>query len=257
MNLKGRKVYFRGPAIDFNRYLDRNQVNLIDRENSEVDGDFVLFDDIVSIVEKKQDVHTSLPRYYLIASEAQIAFNNANTKVQAWTDGLEAEAGNAMAKIATPISAGLYHDTHSYQVFAKHRHEKALRERDGFFLSLADNAILLVSVKARYGLAEQNELLVDLRLVDKFILSDWTFQTEDKKEKTLLQMPEHYPQLKGVKELNFFGIAVSPLFEPDLPEHPQIIRFGRDVHHELQSPDAVGSLVAARIRSLFAKKFSL
>jgi len=238
--------------------LDRNQVNLIDREtDSEVDGDFVLFDDIVSIVEKKQDVHKSLPRYYLIASEAQISFNNANTKVQ---DGLEAEAGNAMAKIATPISAGLYHDTHSYQVFAKHRYEKALRERDGFFLSLADNAILLVSVKARYGLAEQNELLVDLRcatLPDKFILSDWTFQTEDKKEKTLLQMPEHYPQLKGVKELNFFGIAVSPLFEPDLPEHPQIIRFGRDVHHELQSPDAKGSLVAARIRSLFAKKFSL
>jgi hypothetical protein len=241
--------------------LDRNQVNLIDREtDSEVDGDFVLFDDIVSIVEKKQDVHKSLPRYYLIASEAHISFNNANTIVQAWTDSLEAEAGNAMTKIATPISAGLYHDTHSYQVFAKYRYEKALRERDGFFLSLADNAILLVSVKARYGLAEQNELLVDLRcatLPDKFILSDWTFQTEDKKEKTLLQMPEHYPQLKGVKELNFFGIAASPLFEPDLPEHPQIIRFGRDVHHELQSPDAKGSLVAARIRSLFAKKFSL
>ena len=244
--------------------MDRNQVNLIECEtDNEVDGDLVLFDDIVSIntvVEKGQDVHNmSLPRYYLIASGAQISYKNANTKAQVWTDGLKAEAGNAMAKFATPISAGLYHhdSIHSYHVFAKHRHEKALRERDGFFLSLPDNAILLVSVKARYGLAEQNELLVDLRLLDKFILSDWTFQTDDKKEKTLLQMPEHYPQLKGVKELNFFGIAVSPLFEPDLPEHPQIIRFGRDVHHELQSPDAVGSLVAARIRSLFAKKYSL
>ena len=51
-------------ASEFNRYLDRNQVNLIDREaDSEVDGDFVLFDDIVSIntVEKEgQDVHMSL-----------------------------------------------------------------------------------------------------------------------------------------------------------------------------------------------------
>lgn len=138
------------------------------------------------------------------------------------------------------------------------RYEKALRQRDGFVLSLADNAVLLVSTKARFGQADQNELLVDIMSAQgKFILSDWIFQTEDKKEKTLLQMPEHYPQLKGLKELNFLGVAVSPLFEPDQPENPQIIRFGqRDIHQELQSPDAVGALVAARIRSYLAMKFS-
>ena len=55
-------------------------------------------------------------------------FDNANTKAQAWTDSLEVEAGDALAKFTTPVSAGLLHKAHIYQVFARQYHrEKTLR----------------------------------------------------------------------------------------------------------------------------------
>ena len=82
---------------------------------------------------------------------------------------------------------------HFYQGFTHHRLEPVLRERDGFFVCLADKAALLVSVNARFGSAEQNELnelLADLSYganPTKFVVSDWMFQTE-KKEKTLSQI---------------------------------------------------------------------
>ena len=76
----------------------------------------------------------------------------------------------------------------------------------------------MVSVKARFGPSEQNELVKDL-YGDKFILSEWMFETAEREQKTLVQMPKHYPNLRGIKELDFYGIAVSPLFDPSLPEH--------------------------------------
>ena len=88
----------------------------------------------------------------------------------------------------TPVSAGLLHKSHIYQVFARHRLERTLRERAGVFLSVSYKAAFLVSVKARYGAEEEKELLADIGLQDKFVLSDWFFQTSEKKEKTLLQM---------------------------------------------------------------------
>ena len=104
---------------------------------------------------------------------------------------------------------------------------------------------------ARYGAEEERELQ------DKFVLSDWFFQTSEKKEKTLLQMPNHYPELKGLKELDFYGIAASPLFDPRLPEHSRIVRVGRDISHNFPATagGALGSLIAAKIASKLAKKF--
>ena len=114
-------------------------------------------------------------------------------------------------------------------------------------------------MKARFGTEELKELLRDLGegLEDKFVLSDWLFQTSEKKEKTLLQMPNHYPELAGLKELDFYGIAVSPLFDPKLPEHPRIVRLSRDINHNFQATGAgtLGSLIAAKIGSKLAKKF--
>ena len=113
------------------------------------------------------------PRYFTQTSDAETMFDNANTKSQAWTDSLEVEAGDALAKFMTPVSAGLLHKSHNYQVFARHRLESTLRERDGVFLSVSDKAAFLVTVKARYGAEEEKELLADKGgLQDKFVLSD-------------------------------------------------------------------------------------
>ncbi len=102
------------------------------------------------------------PRYFTQTSDAETKFDNANTKSQAWTDSLEVEAGDALAKFMTPVSAGLLHKSHNYQVFARHRLESTLRERDGVFLSVSDKAAFLVTVKARYGAQEEKELLADI-----------------------------------------------------------------------------------------------
>ena len=137
-------------------------------------------------------------------------FDNANTKSQAWTDSLEVEAGNALAKFMTPVSAGLLHKSHIYQVFARHRLESTLRERDGVFLSVSDKAAFLVSVKARYGAEEEKELLADIGgLQDKFVLSDWFFQTSEKKEKTLLRMPK-VPSLLQLRILLLRSLKKQP-----------------------------------------------
>jgi hypothetical protein len=259
IGLNGEKKIFRGRSNNFSEYLIRNSVNLIDQNDmGDSTNGIVLFSDISSLT----DSELKLPfatNYVFQASDAQMKFKNANDKVQAWTDSLEVEAGNALSKCVCPISAGLFQRTHSYQVFAHHKLETALRERDGFFVDLADKAALLVSVKARFGSAEQNELLADLSYGSnptKFVLSDWMFQTEKKEMKTLAQMPDFYPNLRGIKELDFFGVAVSPLFDPTLPEHPRIIRFGREIHHEFQATAALGTLVAAKISSKLARKFS-
>lgn len=252
---------FRGRSKDLAEYLIRNSVNLIDRSDmSDTNDGLVLFTDISSLTdaELKQPFATN---YFLQAcgADAQMKFKNANDKDQAWTDSLVVEAGNALSKCVCPISAGLFRRSHSYQVFARHRLEPVLRERDGFFLDLTDKAALLVSVKARFGNAEQNELLADLSYgadLTKFVVSDWMFQTETKDMKTLAQMPDYYPNLRGIKELNIFGVAVSPLFDPTLPEHPRIIRFGREIHHEFQATTTLGTLLAAKISAKLARKFS-
>lgn len=257
---KGDATYFNGTEKELDKFLTRNQLNLFDSEvDPTMDSNFALFCNIESL--KKGDKSQYLnPRYYTQASDAIKMFDNADTKTQAWTDSLELEAGDALAKFATPVSAGLLHKTHIYQVFARHRQEKTLRERDGVFISLPDRAAFLVSVKARYGPEEQKELLKDIEVggsAGEFVLSDWLFQSFDKKEKTLLQMPNHYPQLKGIKELDFYGVAVSPLFDLRLPEHPQIIHLSRDVNHNFPATagGALGSLIAAKIASKLRRKF--
>mmetsp|Transcript_7699 Transcript_7699/g.10921 ORF Transcript_7699/g.10921 Transcript_7699/m.10921 type:complete len:218 (+) Transcript_7699:275-928(+) len=216
-----------------------------------------MFTDISSLTdaELKQPFATN---YVLEACDAEKKFDNVNCneKVQAWTDTLEVEAGNTLSKCFCPISAGLFQRTHPYQVFARHKHEPALRERDGFFIDLTDKAALLMSVKVRFGRAEQNELLAALSYGNKFVLSDWMFQTEKKESKTLLQLPDFYPNLRGIKELDFFGVAVSPLFDPTLPEHPKIIRFGREIPHDFQVSASLGTLIAAKISAKLVMKFS-
>ncbi len=57
--------------------------------------------------------------------------------------------------------------------------------------------------------------------------------------------------LKGVKELDFYGIAVSPLFDPKLPENSRIVRLGPDISHNFPA----GSLIAAKVASILANKF--
>ena len=63
--------------------------------------------------------------------------------------------------------------------------------------------------------------------------------------------------LKGVKELDFYGIAVSPLFDPKLPENSRIVRLGRDISHNFPATAGgeLGSLIAAKIASILANKF--
>jgi len=260
-NINGEGKYFRGTEKDLDKFLDRNQLTLFDSEvDPNFDSNFALFCNIESLSTSGAGLQLLYPRYFTQQSEAMKMFDNANTKAQAWTDSLEVEAGDALAKFTTPVSAGLLHKAHIYQVFARQYHRgKTLRERDGFFLALLDRAAFLVSVKARFGTEELKELLRDLGegLEDKFVLSDWLFQTSDKKEKTLLQMPNHYPELAGLKELDFYGIAVSPLFDPKLPEHPRIVRLSRDINHNFPATGAgtLGSLIAAKIGSKLAKKF--
>lgn len=247
---------YRGGIDEFHAYLNRNGLNLIDTTADDDSNDFVVLKTIrsISVAELRMPFRSN---YVLVDSDEKRKFDNANDKVQAWTDSLEAEAGNALSKFLLPISSGLYQITHDFQVFARHRYEQQLRERDGFFVSMADKAALLVSVKARFGPSEQNELIKDL-YGDKFILSEWMFETAEREQKTLVQMPNHYPNLRGIKELDFYGIAVSPLFDPSLPEHPRIIRFSREIPHDMSlgSSASLGTLIAAKIAARVARKLS-
>ena len=56
-------------------------------------------------------------------------------------------------------------------------------------------------MKSRFGTEELKELLRDLGewLEDKFVLSDWHFQTSEKKEKTLLQQRIALPATENVQ----------------------------------------------------------
>ena len=167
-------------------YLSRNNVNLVDN-TADADSN-----ERLRWCRDYSQCPSALHKYLIVASNTKNRLDNANDKVQAWTESLEAEASNALSKFLRPVSAGMHNKmTHASQVFARHRGEPhLLRERDGFFISLANQAALLVSIKARFGRAEQNELVADLT-GEKFVLAD---------ERTLPEMSTHYPQLRGVKE---------------------------------------------------------
>ena len=120
-NSKGEGKYFRGTEKDLDKYLDRNQLTLFDSAiDPSCSSNFALFCDIESL-SSGGGSQLLTPRYFTQTSDAKTMFDNANTKSQAWTDSLEVEAGNALAKFMTPVSAGLLHKSHNYQVFARHR----------------------------------------------------------------------------------------------------------------------------------------
>ena len=278
---KGEGKYFRGTEKDLDNYLRINRLNLFDAAiDPSCDCNLAFFRDIESLSTPGEASHLLNPRYFVeqIDAESIIMFdyntnNSSKTKArELWTNKssssllleLGVEAGDALSESATPVSAGLLHNKSStttknmYQVFARHRLERTLRERDGVFLSVSHKAAFLVTVKARYGAVEERDLLADigggLLRDNKFVLSDWYFQTsEEEAEKTLLQMmaTNHYPELEGVKELELYGIAVSPFIDPKLPEeHPRIIRVRwRDISHNFPATagGALGSLIAAKI----------
>ena len=142
-----------------NRRLDRNQFNLV---RIGFEDDFLEFDDIIAAERteegatgggfKREDMY----QYRLVRTGAQSEFDNANLKTLAWTDSLEFEAGESLSITTEPIL--LCEKYHKYQLFVG----SEFRERDGMFLCPKDDAVILLSAKARFGPAARNELIRDI-----------------------------------------------------------------------------------------------
>jgi hypothetical protein len=104
---------------------------------------------------------------------------------------LEFEAGESLSLTTEPIL--LCGKSHKYQLFVRERHvEPEFRERDGMFICPKDDAVILLSAKARFGPAERNELIRDITCGKRatavavgeaedggegFIINDWLFET--------------------------------------------------------------------------------
>lgn len=211
---------------ELNRRLDRNQFNLV---RIGFEDDFLEFDDIIAAERiegtkgggfKREDMY----QYRLVRTGAQSEFDNANMKTPAWTDSLEFEAGESLSLTTEPIL--LCGKSHKFQLFVRERHvEPEFRERDGMFICPKDDAVILLSAKARFGLAERNELIRDITCGKRaaaageeedggegFIIHDWLFQTSSQCQgKTLHEIPG-FEKYHGKRSFKYFvGVAASPL----------------------------------------------
>jgi hypothetical protein len=113
--------------------------------------------------------------------------------------------------------------------YVRERHvEPEFRERDGIFICPKDDAVILLSAKARFGPAERNELIRDITCGKRaaaaaavgeaedggegFIINDWLFQTSSQCQgKTLHEIPG-FEKYRGKHSFKYFvGVAASPL----------------------------------------------
>ena len=212
-----------------NRRLDRNQFNLV---RIGFEDDFLEFDDIIAAERteegatgggfKREDMY----QYRLVRTGAQSEFDNANLKTLAWTDSLEFEAGESLSLTTEPIL--LCGKSHKYQLFVRERHvEPEFRERDGMFICPKDDAVILLSAKARFGPAERNELIRDITCGKRaiavavgeaedggegFIIIDWLFQTSPQCQGKKLHEIPGFEKYRGKHSFKYFvGVAASPL----------------------------------------------
>ena len=224
-------------------------------------GDYIEFSDIVD-EKSSDDFNRKQPKYRLEYSNSRKEWDNANAKTLAWTDSLEFEGGQFLALTAEPVI--INGSSHKYQFFMYHRsEEKTFRERDGVFISEVDNAVILHSAKARFGIPERTELLQDIHFGNgEFVISDWLFQTNARcKGKTLYELPG-FEKFKGKRTFrNFIGVRSSPLISQrvlDLSSRDvtaPITLMSRNIFHDYHHVAATIVVPFLFTRKIIAKLF--
>ena len=190
------------------------------------------FDDI-----KNEDLSlnpSADPLYIAVPTVFHNKLDNANYKTQAYTEAIEMFGNEYLEGSAIPANHELYHETHRFEVFAKHASEPNFRQRDGLWFSLEDDAALLVSAKARFGRNEMLELLYDINVGSPggFNLHDWTVKIASGATSKFADIKHYQHVLKGKTTFkNFVGVAVSPLFTHNCPDVNGIVKLHPNMIH--------------------------
>eukprot|EP01001_Neometanema_parovale_P006232 NODE_2606_length_1381_cov_109.314785_g2477_i0.p1 GENE.NODE_2606_length_1381_cov_109.314785_g2477_i0~~NODE_2606_length_1381_cov_109.314785_g2477_i0.p1 ORF type:complete len:390 (+),score=42.41 NODE_2606_length_1381_cov_109.314785_g2477_i0:75-1244(+) len=225
-----RKVWKVCSEADLENKLRKEQCSLELRADTSLD---VQFEDIESEDEALLRSNDGI-KYQLASSLLGTAIQNASRLTQAWTESLEAEFCSFMnRKLAVQqCSEGLFHQTHRWQVFLQHKTWQHPHERDGLFFSPSLDTVFLVSVKARFGTAEVNELKNDLMIAEEFCGDDWNMKLGDGSMVSFSKLYADSLQGRSCTFRNFVGIAVSPLFKPTIDmDQERIIFVERSPEH--------------------------
>jgi hypothetical protein len=109
-----------------------------------------------------------------------------------------------------------------------------IKERDGLLFSIEHDVAFVISVKAKFGEKEKNELLEDVE-EGKFDLDKWLFKTKTGTMQKLPEIKYYEDLLQGKKIFNkLIGVAISPLFSPHLSlltNYSNLIALERKIPH--------------------------
>lgn len=197
------------------------------------------FDDIQpeSAYDFRPDTGSSV-KYHLQSTFFRKEIASASTKTQSLTEAQEAEFGSFMENslpTSRAVSVG-YNRTHRFQLWIQHKDWPNPKERDGLFFFPEEGMVLLVSCKIRFGKDELLELLGDLTIGKMvFHVNDWTIMS---KSGEMISLQELYPAVLMPHTFpTFAGLAVSPLFAPDLAPVDSVLFFERSPQHSVFVPN--------------------